>query len=131
MNAVINFFKPFDKRLGSLSSVGGSEFDTRPISGEIRRLDLIASSLGHNHIDVLKMDIEGAEYEVIQSLLEMSGLRIDQILIEFHHRFSGITKVQTRKAVKQIKSLGFKLVSVSPSGEEYGFANSAFLDSTA
>ena len=34
--------------------------------------------LGHNKIDILKMDIEGAEYAVINDI-ERSGIRPEQI----------------------------------------------------
>jgi FkbM family methyltransferase len=53
---------------------------------EVRRLQTIFQSLGHKHVDVLKMDIEGSEYEVIDDLCDLH-LRIDQVLVEFHHRF--------------------------------------------
>jgi len=35
------------------------------------------------------MDIEGAEYEVIDDLIA-SGIRPKQILVEFHHRFKNV-----------------------------------------
>lgn len=37
----------------------------------------------HTHVDVLKMDIEGSEYNVIENLLE-NKIYPDQILVEFH-----------------------------------------------
>ena len=36
----------------------------------------IANELGHSHIDVLKMDIEGSEYEVIENILESERVKI-------------------------------------------------------
>ncbi|GIS18490.1 MAG: hypothetical protein CM15mP120_04060 [Pseudomonadota bacterium] len=40
--------------------------------------------LGHDHLDVLKMDIEGAEYAVLDDMLQ-SNILPDQLLVEFHH----------------------------------------------
>ena len=40
--------------------------------------------LGHDHLDVLKMDIEGAEYAVLDDMLQ-SDILPDQLLVEFHH----------------------------------------------
>jgi hypothetical protein len=37
----------------------------------------------------MKMDIEGAEYEVLDGLLS-SPIKPTQLLVEFHHRFPGI-----------------------------------------
>ena len=49
---------------------------------EVKTLETIMTQLGHKHIDVLKMDIEGAEYDVIENILS-AQLLITQILIEF------------------------------------------------
>ena len=54
-------------------------------------LSTILEKLGHNRIDILKMDIEGAEYEVIEDIIS-STVPIQQVLIEFHHRFSSLRK---------------------------------------
>lgn len=67
------------------------------------------------------MDIEGAEYQVIRELLE-SNIRPTQILVEFHHRFSGIGVKKTRIAIAQLNKMGYCLFSVSSrTGEEFGF----------
>lgn len=76
--------------------------------------------LGHNQIDILKMDIEGAEYEVIQYLVE-NKVSINQILIEFHHRFDNIGVEKTKAAIKALAILGYKIFDVSASGEEFSF----------
>ena len=40
-------------------------------------------SNGHSHLDLLKIDIEGAEYEVLNYLINKS-ISVTQILVEFH-----------------------------------------------
>ncbi|MEY4906451.1 MAG: hypothetical protein RL260_169 [Pseudomonadota bacterium] len=90
------------------------------ISVPVKRLDTIMRELGHGHIDILKMDIEGAEYDVIQDILQ-SGIRPGQILIEFHHRFPGVGVGKTRTAIDQLRSMGYQLFSVSDTNEEYSF----------
>lgn len=52
-------------------------------------LQSVTNKLGHTRIDLLKMDIEGAEYEVLEGLLALP-IKPNQLLIEFHHRFPGI-----------------------------------------
>jgi FkbM family methyltransferase len=86
----------------------------------VRRLETIMRELGHNHIDLLKMDIEGAEYEVIADLLG-AGLDVRQLLVEFHHRWPEIGVSMTKRALQELHGAGYRLFSVSSSGSEYGF----------
>jgi FkbM family methyltransferase len=86
----------------------------------VRRLATLLGLLGHESIDLLKMDIEGAEYEVIDDLLS-SGVAVDQLLIEFHHRWPEVGIDKTRKAIRQLHDAGYRIFTSSASGEEYGF----------
>lgn len=47
------------------------------------RLKSIMVTEGHSHIDLLKMDIEGAEYEVLQDMIECK-IKPAIICVEFH-----------------------------------------------
>ena len=89
----------------------------------VKRISSIMSDLGHDKINVLKMDIEGAEYDVIDDLLS-SSIFPDQVLIEFHHRFEGVGIDKTKQAVKQLKSVGYKLFAISDSNEDFSFIRS-------
>jgi hypothetical protein len=73
--------------------------------------------LGHNKIDILKMDIEGAEYEVVEDIVA-SPVPVYQVLIEFHHRFPYIGVNRTREAISRLNRAGYKIFNVSPTGEE-------------
>jgi Methyltransferase FkbM domain len=86
----------------------------------VYRLASIARMLGHERIDVLKMDIEGAEYGVLEDLL-VSGLAVKQVLVEFHHRRAEIGVEKTKRAIRCLNEAGYRIFSVSASGEEYGF----------
>ena len=95
-----------------------------------RRLSTLMNERSHTHIDLLKLDIEGAEYDVLKDVLD-SGLDVRQLLVEFHHRFSTIHPSQTRRAIEALRSEGYAVFSVSPNGEEIGFIRthpSAYLD---
>jgi FkbM family methyltransferase len=92
----------------------------KAITVPVKRLGSIMSELGHDRIDVLKMDIEGAEYEVLEDLGH-SGIRPRQILVEFHHRFPGVGVARTRKAIAALRSMGYALFHVSDRNEEFGF----------
>ena len=84
------------------------------------RLSTIMRRLGHEQIDLLKMDIEGAEYGVIADLLQ-SGIAVPQLLIEFHHRFPEIHIDCTRRSIRLLGEAGYQIFAISDSGQEYGF----------
>jgi FkbM family methyltransferase len=59
------------------------------ITAPVQRLEKIVDEIGAGAPDILKMDIEGFEYDVIDDILS-GPLRPHQWLIEFHHRMYGI-----------------------------------------
>lgn len=76
--------------------------------------------LGHERIDVLKIDVEGAEYEILDSLGEVDKLPT-QLLVEYHHRFPGIGKQRTATSIANLRQLGYQIFSISETGREIGF----------
>ena len=91
-----------------------------PIEVPVHRLGTIMKMLGHEQIDLLKMDIEGAEYSVLADMLACH-LQVKQILVEFHHRWPHIGVEKTKQAIRALNRAGYRIFSVSPGGEEYGF----------
>jgi FkbM family methyltransferase len=76
----------------------------------------------HKIIDIVKLDIEGAEYEVIPDILN-SGVEIKQFVIEFHHRMLAHGAKLTRNTLTLLKENGFELFAYSESMEELSFIN--------
>jgi FkbM family methyltransferase len=94
---------------------------SRPaIEVAVHRLGTIMKMLGHEQIDLLKMDIEGAEYGVLADMLAC-GIAMKQLLVEFHHRWPQLGIEKTKEAIRGLNAAGYRIFSVSPSGEEYGF----------
>ena len=85
---------------------------------EAKTLVSIMQALGHDHIDILKLDVEGAEYAVLENVLA-SSLRPTQVLLEFHHRFQSIGKKRTLEAVAALRNAGYGLARISSSGREF------------
>lgn len=86
----------------------------------VKKISTIIKDLGHNRIDILKLDIEGTEYEVLDEILNIP-IEINQILIEFHHRFQTINKSQTKLAIKKLNAFGYKLAAISDYFDEFTF----------
>ena len=80
----------------------------------------ITRQLGHDHIDVLKMDIEGAEYEVLEGLLE-SAIQPTQLLVEFHHRFVENGLERTYDIIGRLRAAGYRIFAISEIGREISF----------
>lgn len=75
------FFAPVDPAHVSHSIVNlqdTSEF----FVAQVTRLDVLMSQLGHSSIDLLKLDIEGAEYRVLAAM-RMAGVRPTVVCVEF------------------------------------------------
>jgi len=88
----------------------------------VHTLKFLMQQNGHQHIDLLKMDIEGSEYGVIDHLIE-NNIPVKQLLVEFHHRFSEIGIAKSKQSIKKLEKAGYRLFHVSYTGEEYSFIN--------
>ena len=120
VNGVKTFFLPKNEDFVSASIYQTNKLKTKGIKVKMQNLETICSELKHNSIDVLKMDIEGSEYDIIPYLLNMN-LPIDQLLIEFHHRFfeDGFSKM--KEVLTMLKNNGYKIFGVSDSMQEISF----------
>lgn len=93
--------------------------------GKVFRLETTMQRLGHETVDLVKIDIEGAEVSVIPEIAAMST-RIGQVLVEFHHRMApdlACGMQETRHAIQLLSEAGFVLFNVSPRRLEYSFIN--------
>jgi len=71
---------------------------------EIRDVAAVFDELGLDHVDLLKLNIEGGEYDVLDRLAETGWLgRIDQILVQFHewHPHAHRRRRAIRRALRQ------------------------------
>ena len=64
------------------------------------RLSSLMEKIGWNEADLMKMDIEGAEYEIFE---EVSTLPFKNILLEFHYNADG----RLNKILDKLETLGF------------------------
>lgn len=94
------------------------------IEVEVLRLSTVMKRLGHRHIDVLKMDIEGAEYAALDDILA-SGVSFSQLLIEFHHHLEGVPLARTDGAIARLNDAGYRIFAIRESGREMSFVRAA------
>ena len=82
----------------------------------------VPETIGTTKIDLLKMDVEGAEFEVIDAPgFADTVANTGQICVEFHHRWERFGKDKTERAVRRLGELGFEIAWVSSSNEEVLF----------
>lgn len=117
---VLEFFEPEqDKHVSFSAHTPGRG---KSLRCEVRRLSTLLKERGHNRVDLLKMDIEGSEYGVIESILA-DGIEVDQLLIEFHHRMIPDGVQKTKRALSMLAGGGYRLYAVSSRGEEFSFVH--------
>ena len=90
----------------------GREDEGERIDCPVKRLATLTRELGHDRIDLLKIDIEGGEYEVLPDILA-SGIPIGQLLLEFHHCYRTIPYARTREMLRTLGAAGYRVFHVS------------------
>jgi len=103
-------------------SICRKKHSLEPFEATVMRISSIMKDLGHARIDLLKMNIEGSEYAVIQDLID-SEIKPDQIIIEFHHKFPQIGVSRTRQSLYLLRKAGYRIVYIDAKGHVYSFIN--------
>ncbi len=104
--------------------VSGALHPERHLGGGSIEIDLVTIGqmfelLQCERIDLLKLDVEGAEYDLIKSSeFRACAGEIDQLCIEFHHRWRSHGRKSTEDAVSALHNLGFECAWRSRSTNE-------------
>ena len=99
-------------------SITGLHGENPGFKGLCRRVRTLMNELGHDTIDLLKMDIEGAEYEVLADLLD-SAIPVRAVCVEFdetHSARDGAWRDRIAAMTARMIRAGFDLVAVQPKG---------------
>ncbi|MCA9649555.1 MAG: FkbM family methyltransferase [Myxococcales bacterium] len=88
----------------------------------VKTVRTLMTELGHERVDLLKADVEGAEYDVIADLLD-NGPRPGQLLLEFHHHLPTIPLSRTKQAIADLRAAGYLLFDQSEAGAEMSFVH--------
>ena len=100
------------------------------IYAKVKRLSSIMAELEHDKIDLLKIDIEGAEYRVIESIIE-DDIDIKVICVEFdelHNPIDSNYKTRIQSCIVKLVSKGYVIVCAQGNGN-YTFVKMDDVDS--
>jgi FkbM family methyltransferase len=110
--------------------IGAGRLSGRKIDVDKITLSAIVREFGVDSIDLLKLDIEGAEYDVLFGLDEALSEKIRQITVEFHPQISRDDEMHRyRDVLTHLSALGFASVKASFSGiGDVIFLNTRFFE---
>ena len=120
------FFLPKDERHVSGSIIQHSSLKNEGIEVIVKKLGTIMRELGHNKIDLLKMDFVGLVFDVIDNILD-ENITFGQLCLEVHNRFFEDGNARLEKLFRKLNDEGFELVDMSKSLQEFTFVNEKYL----
>jgi FkbM family methyltransferase len=106
-NKTLRFFAPLDSSHVSHSIVN-LHGTTSYFEAQCRSITSIMKKLGHTHIDLLKIDIEGAEHTVIRSMLA-DGIQPRVLCIEIDRP---VKALRFHTTMRRIFRAGYNLIAV-------------------
>ena len=84
----------------------------------VKRLASVLAELGHERLELLKLDIEGSEYEVLVDLVKSIPLP-RQLMVEYHHGTGGVTLEQTERSLDALREAGYRVFDARATGREF------------
>ena len=114
---------------------GTFSYEGRSVSSyTLKSLATIMAELGHEWIDVLKMDIEGAEYVVLQAIVthykkSKDGIPVTQAHFEYHHVDEQPSWQDLLRTLTMVEKSGFRAFhqEYNYNGEAWHYVEYAYL----
>lgn len=128
-DTVIKFYEPAEPHFASYSALnlyGASNF----LEAEVRTIKSLASDLGHDRIDLLKMDVEGAEQRAIPSMIA-DGVRPTVFCVEYDQPYENFRLATWRcfwtslRLNRLLLDAGYQLIAKSGWTATYLFETNA------
>ncbi len=114
------FYETLDHESGSFYKSHKNILTDRIRSYKVKAVTIsgLLKHLGLQSADFIKLDIEGAEYELLNSMDLDDLKKFKQVYIEFHHHaFKQFTINDTKAIVRKICNIGFDVFSL----EDYNY----------
>jgi FkbM family methyltransferase len=106
---VLKFYKPLNEKYVShtfIENMYSNDYD----NVEVDSLKNIMVNLGHTHIDILKLDIEGSEIVVLDQMVE-DGIFPKYICVEFDLKLKNVDhKNETKIIIDKLINSGYKMI---------------------
>ena len=101
-------------REGDHTNLGGK------VEVQVNTLENWMETNGQTHMDIVKMDIEGAEYDVIEDWIARDFFPMDQLLVEWHFRWLE-DKSRHNRVIQGLKDRGWYIAHSQNKGQEQTF----------
>lgn len=98
---------------GSFANLHMEEGDAEEFLVPVKTLDTFVRS--HSNIDLIKIDVEGFEFEVVQGGLELIRSSKPTIVIELLRKWMKPFGKQPQDVINLLKPLGYEVFSIGPS----------------
>ncbi|WP_133649219.1 FkbM family methyltransferase [Paraburkholderia flava] len=119
----MNFFVAANSEASSFTRTHDSDIEI-PVTA--MRLDTFTEQQGIGRLDLLKIDIEGAEVSLLDSLPDAFLSNIGQIAIEFHDFCDLVKREDVVRLERRLESLGF--LSINFTRDSYGHEDHLFVN---
>jgi len=133
-DAVVTFDYDLSKdKTGSmmgLDVVGGLLNDTstlKRVSVQMLSLQSLFGRTAEARVQLLKVDIEGAELNMLLDTPAELLQRCDQITVEFHDYWYPELRERTEQAKRRLRTLGFHMIRFTPNNKDVLFVNTRSL----
>jgi FkbM family methyltransferase len=93
------------------------------VSVEMLSLATLFSRTGATRVNLLKVDIEGAELDMLLKTPAELLQRCDQITVEFHDYWYPDLAERTEQAKARLRELGFHMIRFTPNNKDVLFVN--------
>jgi len=113
----LKFYQPKDPKHVSHSALNLQRTKDY-FEAPVKRLSEVMTELGHRSLDLLKLDVEGAEYHVLRSIVE-DQIEIGIICVEFdevHHPLDTDYATRIKKSLVQLLEKGYRIICVDSPG---------------
>ena len=119
-NGIVKFFKSENPKIGSLVSTPGVKgYQSQPhITAPVLELSSLVAMNRHEWVDLVKLDVEGAEFDIFSAMLDVNKLPTSQILIEFHARMFPNGFEEQEKIYQKFIAAGWEMAYEQPGSKE-------------
>lgn len=112
----LSFFMPENKSHVSHSLVNLQKSNSH-IQVPVRTIQSVLEELGHQHVDLLKLDVEGAEYQIINSVLA-AKIPVGVLCIEYDETASNHLDrdymVRIKSSIDTLTAAGYRVIAQEP-----------------